>query len=1088
MCRSRIDRSLSSAKKVAGCWLLASLAALPLHGAEPYPNPHKITRYIDAETDVTVQNVVNNGTIWKRGDGTATLPAPALNGGGALNVAEGDVVLDLDAEPAVPTLPDYLTAKIKLWLDPGVNVVAADGLVTKWLDRREEDVTAAADALVHPYATSEFHWMRPVPTDDRRPSLVTGSAALKGACLDFGSYGTAGCKWLCITNTGRSGGYVYAREVFTVCARRSDSTAYGFVMFSTCRGDANNNRPTPSWTGASARLWGSTENTRADKGSTRLDRNVVWGGCLPIQDFDWHVVSTAVPNGDSDCIFNQIGLDRDLTQYSGGFCLAEVIVFEQRLSEFDRMRVEDYLWKKWIGSRQTSVGSLAIAAGSTVTADTSSDVAGSVTGGGDFVKTGPGTVTLVDDGFSGEVELAEGALRSEGLPLAIKTGGQTLAAGAQGVVTRTDGAAANVVAKTGAGQLTAASLPADVKVQVSSGRLRLSPPPESSEDILSPAIFTNANFEAFSVLPGKSLNVGGGGGTSVAQTNRNWVFDRSMHAKGGNLVTILATNTYHDTGSSWDLQPEDTYGLGYEGTNMLYIYRGSATGRFILPAAGFYRLSFAVGARSRALKEGVKLKIDGEEIREVMSFNEKSFMRCEVSLPFLAAGPHEVTVCDLAGTDNTILFDDFKVFPVRCLAEAPVSVAISNPGFEEPMSNIASLDYGFIPSVADCTGWTVPEESNNSFVNGMIVRRWFDGVTDIAKGFAALPDEMADGFLCAQLYQDKEFSQTVTLPSAGRYRLVFHLAKRCGLSPQLVRVTVGDKVVKKVWVRHDDWKEYEAVFDVEEGGEKTLSFAGEVLVSGNNVYTGGSAWLDDIAMERISGTVPENLVANGGFETVGGGWTYHGFCTNASATSWQWIANITNAPPQGADCAFLGGKGNADASLRQQVAFPAAGRYELSFRVKRYRANPFGDDDQPTQFYVMLGDDRIWHSYVLRHEDECVIRQPFTVAAEGTYLLDFHTAFTGAARAQVLIDDVEIVAAPAAARTDLADYIPETLELEVASGATLDLDFDGVAEVRRVTYGGKAISGDISHATYPAWVMGRGVLHAMPRGTVFVLR
>ena len=83
MCRSRIDRSLSSAKKVAGCWLLASLAALPLHGAEPYPNPHKITRYIDAETDVTVQNVVNNGTIWKRGDGTATLPAPALNGGGA---------------------------------------------------------------------------------------------------------------------------------------------------------------------------------------------------------------------------------------------------------------------------------------------------------------------------------------------------------------------------------------------------------------------------------------------------------------------------------------------------------------------------------------------------------------------------------------------------------------------------------------------------------------------------------------------------------------------------------------------------------------------------------------------------------------------------------------------------------------------------------------------------------------------------------------------------------------------------------------------------------------------------------------------
>ena len=109
-----------------GTAVLLAGAASVAFGAELYPNPHRIVRYLDAEADTTVNGVVNNGTIYKRGKGTATLPAPALNGGGSLVVSEGDVSLDLDAAPAVPTLPASLTAKIKLWLDPGVNIVVED--------------------------------------------------------------------------------------------------------------------------------------------------------------------------------------------------------------------------------------------------------------------------------------------------------------------------------------------------------------------------------------------------------------------------------------------------------------------------------------------------------------------------------------------------------------------------------------------------------------------------------------------------------------------------------------------------------------------------------------------------------------------------------------------------------------------------------------------------------------------------------------------------------------------------------------------------------------------------------------------------
>ena len=65
-----------------------------------------------------------------------------------------------------------------------------------------------------------------------------------------------------------------------------------------------------------------------------------------------------------------------------------------------------------------------------------------------------------------------------------------------------------------------------------------------------------------------------------------------------------------------------------------------------------------------------------------------------------------------------------------------------------------------------------------------------DFVTDLANGLGSNPDEMPDGFLCAQLYSSFSLSQSVTFPSAGRYRLRFHLARRQGFSPQIVVVSV----------------------------------------------------------------------------------------------------------------------------------------------------------------------------------------------------------------------------------------------------------------------------------------------------------
>ena len=129
-----------------GTAVLLAGAASVAFGAEPFPNPSMIHRYVGSDTNETWQGVVNNGVVWKRGGGTVTMPAPALNGGGRLNVTAGDVVLDLDAAPTVPTLPDYIVNKIKFWLDPNTNIVLEGDLVTKWFDRRETNIT---DAVHH---------------------------------------------------------------------------------------------------------------------------------------------------------------------------------------------------------------------------------------------------------------------------------------------------------------------------------------------------------------------------------------------------------------------------------------------------------------------------------------------------------------------------------------------------------------------------------------------------------------------------------------------------------------------------------------------------------------------------------------------------------------------------------------------------------------------------------------------------------------------------------------------------------------------------------------------------------------------------
>lgn len=168
-------------------------------------------------------------------------------------------------------------------------------------------------------------------------------------------------------------------------------------------------------------------------------------------------------------------------------------------------------------------------------------------------------------------------------------------------------------------------------------------------------------------------------------------------------------------------------------------------------------------------------------------------------------------------------------------------------------------------------------------------------------------------------------------------------------------------------------------FAVAEAGQ-TLTAGGQGIVARTAADAGvfaddarGIGYKGTNYLYLCRGDATGELVANGGFESGAASWTFSGGAATASANS-LWIENVANTPPQGADCAVIGGRGAASGAVAQDVAFPAAGRYELKFRIRRFRENPFTEDTKVSVFRAAVGGETIHMSYIQRNEDERVER------------------------------------------------------------------------------------------------------------------
>ena len=524
--------------KVAQLTTGVCLAAVAAFAADKFPNHNLMTRFIGADTNETYSAVVNDGTVHKLGTGAVTLSQPALTSGSDVKVTAGMLALDYTGSQETPTLPENLSSRIRLWLDAGVNVATStsgeDTLVDTWFDRREMAGVTTGTAT-YPYAQSGIQRIdADSDGNERRPNYISSVAALGNRpCLDFGKSRTsADVRYLRFQNATTAADWVYAREIFIVFARRSDSSSEGGVTllggyFHTGSGAISQ----AGWASSIDYIFFSNENTRADKGQLRMDGESVWGGAYALHDYGWHVMSMRLPLSEDNTKVNQIGLDRTYPQNSGGARIAEMILFESRLSDSDRLRVEDYLRRKWLGSTAGDIGTVAVAStGRVDVATAGANLTMRIAGSGRVtVSGGTGAGALIDAGFTGAVELDSGSVRHDDVSFALAAG-QQLTADAYGFVTPS-AASSGLAVKTGSGELKVSSVePGVSKLQVENGLLRLVPQAEAVEVAPLPADIPNAGFEDFmSYCTSSSTyikNFAGSSGQCV--TNSNWGV-RSQH-------------------------------------------------------------------------------------------------------------------------------------------------------------------------------------------------------------------------------------------------------------------------------------------------------------------------------------------------------------------------------------------------------------------------------------------------------------------------------------------------------------------------------------------------------------------------------
>ena len=1042
----------------------------------------------DATTsNLTDRLAVSEGMLNKSGAGTLAIAASNLmvQGGGSIVVRNGSFQISSDANTAMALAPcpTDVMSNAAFWVDATTNVVTVSSngntYADAWLDVRETNTVAP------------FRYTRAVANwnfTNVSPQLVS-NAGVSGTLPSvwFGCYATSlrTMTWTTPANATADIGNIY--HVFAI---HGVFQSYGFI-FGAMSGvpDFHTSNYSSAIGSTNAPIWSPGEPTTAAvrQGRTYLDSDRI-DGTLVYPKPGWHLleVAFATKTAHAANFFNDRSISSTVNAFrQGGDNLCEVAVFTNRLSETDRLRVQQYLMQKWLARKPVGVFAVSASALGTVVADvaTNSSQTLRLGGEGSLRKQGAGT-TVVEDVASITNRFRSASIQGGVLdarvpvPLALTAGSRVITSNT--AITVSSNAGADQIIKEGTGTVTVTSLPQGLaRLTVSNGTLILMPPAVSNTVALQiSGTVSNATFEAEQLSSFRRPIANG-------ETYYGWTAYFPAPTGSADNAVFVFNRSLASASDNW-ASPYDAP----EGRQVLALKQdASASTTLSLPVAGIYDVSFFTSARTiLSNRHEIDLcLVEGSATGAVSTVQmiNQAYTRQYFRLPWLEAGNHTLLFRrNVSGVDTLGTIDDVKVTLVSETKSTVVKI---------PNGDFELTSYPRDPTVFSTSnlapGWVFTASTNNE-VSACI--------TMAASSSSLYTPSTPYGAVMLGLVSNGCAWTTLTALPAGTYKLQGDVCNwPCTINGknlqniQTTKATVtrssGNSVslgttpsVAASILTTTIWP---TAFTVTNNETVTLTLTGQ--------STSAAGLIDNLVL------VPQTnaIVQSGNFET-GSNWTFDISTTNvnpkANAT-YNTIATSNDyglAIYDGTQRLLLVQTGIA----YQDIQIPAPGLYRLVFhaaqRIPLTYGNTYGHN--PVRAWLaqngttnVIGWTRVDDVALVRHEFL------FSVAAAGTYrfglqgMTDNSARFPGTDQ-NALIDGVSIDPV-----TDLGGAgftLPSQLALTVASNAWLQLSYIGTQKVDTVSYSGRYISGVINQQTYPAFVSGPGALYAAPKGTLIKIR
>lgn len=1077
--------------------------------------------------------VAPQGMLLKMGNGTWTLPTSKIAQGWDANVSVGQGTLRIRRD-AAPTEVGISSAPMVMqdaavWFDAQRTESFShddSGNVVDWLDCRETGNATDGYLFTRAHADTSFANLYP---ELKTTNGVTG--------LYFQGF-ESGC-WMNLIAADGSQADVKSWNVFAVQGQfcklgtlfgarsgyRSGNPSLAFVP-----GYAQVGRFKPMWVNMNYDVPAMLA------AHTYIDGCKVDAFSSDVQEFPSNRVSLLEVEfldgaGGFQCFFN----DRDYWGSSagnrvGGEYICEVVAFTNALTAAERLQVENYLMTKWLGEKRPSSITVSAENGTRVeleqTDANAESIPLSVGGVGRFVKMGDGLMDLgylsALDGFTGKMQVEGGTLKlRSSMPFAAEAGKRIDAncIANDGPAYSSSVVAEDTFVKGGDGALRVAELSSSVrKVKVLGGELTFEAPVSAAPDVGRSALAVtgcvpNASFELGVASTTHTVDLGESGfngwhaiaGEGANASNLAWV-NHSAYEGGKNVSSIY-----------WNL-PTDVP----DGECVLAINKGATVWTTItLPQDGTYELTFK--AASRIGRAGLILELGiGESAEAMTSFGylrstdpRGRFYACRYVLPRLSAGEHRLWFRQVDDSvDKCCLVDDFRL---TRLDDDEASCEVPNGSFEQFKASYdeftAPLLFGddnfnglaewtvvqapALPdgatlwhSVSSCYLGSSPVTRSMGVKSGNIShqtdRGWPSQFYNVRDG--------DDG--CVQLYLQKGASAHVEFtPPAGSY----YVAADIGLwrmtsdSAETMKATsrvslaggesvsLGAVDISKVYVMKR--RIFPKAFTVDGTTRITLELAAEQM-SGDTLLS-GHLLLDNVRLVRADRLSGINLIDNGSF-ALESTWKYaNGPGLGANYKPHRVFAS--QAVAYGANWLDEAGVVVIDnGAVHQDITVPVAGRHRLSVAARKRVSWETVKQPLTVQFY--LAKDGVTNDVATlapAYTNFTMSSWAFDVPEPGDWNFGVRGLGTGGEDVNTLIDDISLRYEPYAA--DLPEMNDE-LEISVARGARLNLDFGGTQTVRRLVVEGFSRSGLVRAADFPNTLSGAGALFVVPRGLVITVR